>query len=112
MTTGKIDMLPDEAELSFIAGDGLYVRFEMGVNITGRTYTAGITDCGGNLIKACTCTISNAALGYVDMTLTEAETALLQTNGKKALNYSWYFTETNAGFVRTWAQGPVKLGYK
>lgn len=64
------------------------------ISISGRTYTADIKSTADAVVDSFTVTVTSAANGTLQISLTETETAAL-TAGE----YRWHLTETNGSTV-------------
>ena len=72
--------------MSFVKGDAWaqLVDFSTPANITNYTFTSGLyATTTGDLVQAITCTVTDAAAGQVNLSLTAGQTAAIPTGTYK-----------------------------
>ena len=82
---------PGRLNVSFVRGDawGQLIDFSTPANLTGYTFTAGLyATTTGDLVQAITCTVSDAAAGTVNLSLTATQTAAIPA-GTYELRVAW-----------------------
>lgn len=97
--------LPGSLGLSLRRGDELSTSIDFNpVTLTGYTVTASINSLiTGGVMQPITATITNAAAGVVNLSMTEAQTAVLPVG-----TYSWRL-EWDNGAKRTALGGMVEV---
>jgi hypothetical protein len=71
---------PGRLNVSFVKGDAWaqLVDFSTPANIIGYTFASGLyATTTGDLVQAITCTVTDAAAGQVNLSLTAAQTAAI-----------------------------------
>lgn len=90
--TATYDQSPGKLDLAFRRGDTFAPQVTFGLNLTGYTFTAGITTTAGSSVVSLTTALADAAIGVVTCSLTATQTAAI-TPGR----YVWYLQWTQPG---------------
>lgn len=122
MSRTKINFTNDSQDLEFFAGDDLNIIIDYTddadapIDIAGFTFDSKILDeRGGEVVSLSAVKSDPIPSGFntrVVLSLTEAQTAALQTDGKEGRCLSWYCSTTIAGTTTTPYQGNVILRFK
>ena len=99
------EQLPGELNLAFNRGDDFSTLIDFSITMTGYSVTAAIYSLiSGDTVQAFTVTASNASAGQFNISLTDAQTAVIPRG-----TYGWRMVWTENNATRTALTGFVEV---
>jgi hypothetical protein len=99
------EQLPGELNLAFNRGDDFSTLIDFSITMTGYSVTAAIYSLiSGDTVQAFTVTASNASAGQFNISLTDAQTAVIPRG-----TYGWRMTWVENNATRTALTGFVEV---
>ena len=100
-----VDQRPGYLAHAFRRGDTFTATVDFNFDVTGYTWEAAIrSTVTGSPLETFTVTVTNAAGGVLQLSLSAAETGEIPAGV-----YGWTLVGTNAGTVRTYLSGFVEV---
>lgn len=114
---GTLYRIPGELNLVFVIGDDLPITVDLDQDVTSATFEAAVYVDGvgvfatspgagyittpGATVFAPTVTVTDAAAGTLELSITDAQTALLSSS----VTYRWFLRMTTGTLTRTILSG-------
>lgn len=100
-----VEQVPGALDLSFVAGDDYTFTATFSGDLSAYTHAAVIHNNGNVVLSFLVEDTFSTPNTVVTFTLTDAQTASLTSSP-----LSWYYTQNNAGSIRTMLAGSVLVG--